>query len=151
MQLRDPAAETPAEAFARHLAAVDLAKPRPVRQPVTLGPSGGVKRQMWANAARGKAAAEKAREPRKPSGPQHRGRHRFPKLDYRAWAAELAAFCTVPRTMAEMVKRFGLTGECIGKRLQVARTNRCWPPAPLRERWVYTAPGKRGLVVERVG
>ena len=135
-------------AFQRHLAAVDLQPGRPVRRVPVPGPSSAMKRLIWAGAAQKKAEGG-AGKPRKPSGASHL-RHRFPALDYAAWARGLAEFCTVPRSFAEMVGWSGVTGVAFKRRLYRARTEGAWLPPGMRERRSFAAGGKVMLAVEAV-
>lgn len=143
------AAETPAEAFARHLAAVDLRPAKPERKPVTLGPSGGVKRQMWANAVWGKAAEEKAgKTPRRPSGPRHDGRR--PLVDYAAWCRELATLCAKPTPVGGLAKHFGISVVALRCRLHRASVAGHWPPKGMRLVETFEARGRKLVAVEAI-
>ena len=147
MMLNPDIAAAAEAAFQRHLAAVDLRPAKPVRQPVTLGPSGGVKRQMWASAVRGKAAAEKAgKRPRQSSGPRHDGRR--PLVDYAAWCRELALLCTKPTPVGGLAKHFGITVEALRCRLCRAREAGHWPPPGMREVVTFEARGRKLVAVE---
>lgn len=75
-------------------------------------------------------------------------RGRQTQIDMAAWSREVALFCAVPRSMAEMAERFGFRHVGgLRKRLWRAECAGHWPPRGMVKRWEQAADNSRRLTV----